>query len=512
MFRLNDLPYYNEVFIQCHDNPDADTIASGFALLRYFENKGSSVRLIYGGFNKITKPNIDGFVRELSIPLEFVGKTYKSTDEITEDTSVLLITVDCQYTAGNVTRIDCPVTCVIDHHIKERDAAAYERIEPYLGSCATLVWKMLREADFDMQGDGDISTALYYGLYTDTNSFSELFHPMDRDLLDGLSFDKHFIKYLKGINLSKDELLIAGKALNNTTYNDDLKVAVYAAPPCDPNILGFTSDLVTQVDTVDVTIGYTEINGGVKLSLRSETADVMANELAAYLTKGCGSGGGNKEKAGGFLKVPDQDVSADSYLWSKINEYYSIYEKIVAKDFDFDSYSQGKMKKYRKKPLAVGYVCLEDIYPIGTEVYVRTLEGDASFIVSGGTYLMIGIQGETYPISREKFERSYDKLEGKYTIDKRLCGEDFYTPTVKDKLYEKPVDLMQYARACRPSGKTEIYAMPVKRSAKVFTKWYTDGYMLGKPNDYIAVRCDDLHDVYVIAAEIFPLTYDLIEE
>ena len=32
--------------------------------------------------------------------------------------------------------------------------------------------------------------------------------------------------------------------------------------------------------------------------------------------------------------------------------------------------------------------------------------------------------------------------------------------------------------------------------------------MLGKPGDYLAVRCDDLHDIYVIEQKIFGLTYE----
>ncbi len=32
--------------------------------------------------------------------------------------------------------------------------------------------------------------------------------------------------------------------------------------------------------------------------------------------------------------------------------------------------------------------------------------------------------------------------------------------------------------------------------------------MLGRPGDYLAVRADDLHDVYIIAGEIFAESYE----
>lgn len=35
--------------------------------------------------------------------------------------------------------------------------------------------------------------------------------------------------------------------------------------------------------------------------------------------------------------------------------------------------------------------------------------------------------------------------------------------------------------------------------------------MLGKQGDYLAVRADDLHDVYVIEREIFGKTYQEVD-
>lgn len=38
--RLSDLLSYDDIVIQCHDNPDADALASGAALHWYFTQKG----------------------------------------------------------------------------------------------------------------------------------------------------------------------------------------------------------------------------------------------------------------------------------------------------------------------------------------------------------------------------------------------------------------------------------------------------------------------------------------
>ncbi|EIC20859.1 DHH family phosphoesterase [Thiorhodovibrio frisius] len=506
MLHLQDLHDFPAVVIQCHNIPDADTIASAFALGRYFEQRGTPVKLVYAGPCPISKPNLARFVEALDIPLVYLRDA--SRDQLSlfpNEPDRLLITVDCQHGAGNVQLIENDAVCVIDHHIKEKDLARFELIEPYLGSCSTVIWKLLQQAEFDFSANPDVATALYYGLYTDTNSFAELFHPMDRDLLDHLDFDAKLIKELKGCNLAKEELTITGEALHRARYDDARGAAIFEAPPCDPNILGFISDLAMQVQDVNVIVGFTPISGGIKLSLRSATAEVMANELAGFLTEGRGSGGGNKEKAGGFLSLPESDTGAGDFLSHRLAKYFDNYDKIISGAYQPDTTD---MPRYKKKPLQQGYVRLSDLYSEGTEVIVRTLEGDASFTVSADTYLMIGVQGEAYPIDRQKFERSYIQEDGTFSFLPAAMTEAFYAPTVKDKLRHESIDLLPHARPCKASGETFIHASPLERNTKVFTPWYADGYMHGKPGDYLAVRSDSNSDLYIIAAPIFQLSYE----
>ena len=53
--KLSELLAYDNIVIQCHDNPDADTIACGFGVYLYLKSKGKEPRLIYGGQNVIRK-------------------------------------------------------------------------------------------------------------------------------------------------------------------------------------------------------------------------------------------------------------------------------------------------------------------------------------------------------------------------------------------------------------------------------------------------------------------------
>ena len=56
--KLSELLAYDNIVIQCHDNPDADTIACGFGVYLYLKSKGKEPRLIYGGQNVIRKTNL----------------------------------------------------------------------------------------------------------------------------------------------------------------------------------------------------------------------------------------------------------------------------------------------------------------------------------------------------------------------------------------------------------------------------------------------------------------------
>ncbi|MCR5311833.1 MAG: phosphatase, partial [Lachnospiraceae bacterium] len=70
-FSLSDLKQYKNIVIQCHDNPDADALASGFALKWYLKKQGIDARFIYGGKFPIQKANLLLMKENLNIPVEY---------------------------------------------------------------------------------------------------------------------------------------------------------------------------------------------------------------------------------------------------------------------------------------------------------------------------------------------------------------------------------------------------------------------------------------------------------
>ena len=144
--------HHKKICIQCHDNPDADALASGFALYKFYESRGIDVMFIYSGHNKITKPNLLLMIKALGIPVHYV------TDLPECD---LLFLTDCQYGSGNVTYFEAPEVATIDHHQCGMMQNKNNWIKSNLGSCATVVWVLMNNLGYPFNNDLDLSTALY---------------------------------------------------------------------------------------------------------------------------------------------------------------------------------------------------------------------------------------------------------------------------------------------------------------------------------------------------------------
>ena len=493
--KLKDLEKYNEIVIQMHDNPDADAVGSGFALYTYFKEMGKNVRLVYGGQYKIQKSNMVLMINELNIPVEYV-------DEI--DEPELLLTVDCQYKEGNVYRLSAKNIAMIDHHNTGRESDDMCEIRSNIVSCATICYDMLKSEGYDVNKNRDVATALYYGMYMDSNEMSELRHPLERDMLDCLKYDKKIIKKLVYSNFSIQEMETAGIALIRFSYDENKRLSIIHSKPCDPNILGLIGDFVLKVDNIDVSIIYNERPDCYKLSLRSCIPEIGVNDMAAFLTEGIGNGGGHYDKAGGFVskkKFAEKygDISIENYFFSRVNEYYETFDIVYAKDGI--SAKEG-FNVYEKKPFTYGYVKTTDLPKGQNDFRVRTLEGDVMVDCSEDTYIMIGYYGEVYPIKKETFERKYVSKDVEYVKELE------YEPSVYDDESNKTISIMPYAKECVCVPGSRIYAKKLEKATKVFTKWDYEKYMYGEKGDYICYSEEDENDIYVIKEEVFNKTYE----
>ena len=381
-------------------------------------------------------------------------------------------------------------------------------ISSSMGSCSTLVWKLLQEEGYDVNSDENLGTALYYGLYTDTNQFSELCNPLDLDMREALRADMGLITLFRNSNLSLKELEIAGIALIRYSYNDDYEFAVIKAQPCDPNILGLISDFLLQVDAVKTCVVFNETNDGYKFSVRSCIREVNASELAGFLAQDMGSGGGHYEKAGGFisLKLYEEKyptMHTEGYFNNRMVQYFDSYELIYAEGYKADF---SDMDSYAKRRMPIGFVKLDEVLSEGTPITIRTLKGDINMTVERNLYCVIGARGDVQPLEGRKFQKKYQILQGENNLGEYLEKLE-YVPVIKDRDTGRDTRLTDYAGMCVPGGETLIYARPLERGVKVFAANDRSRYMLGEPGDYLAVSREEPSEVYVVEKELFGELY-----
>jgi len=493
--RLSDILKYNDIVIQCHDNPDADALASGFALYTYLKDNGKSPEFIYRGNNPIKKSNLVIMLTDLDIPVTYEPEFSRRPD--------LLITVDCQCGQRNVTFTDSKLVGIIDHHQVTVALPRLSEVRSDIGSCSTVMWDMLRDEGYDVNSNKNLATALYYGLYCDTNKFSEMSHPLDRDMVDSLIVNKSLITKMSNSNISLEELKLTGKAILDLEYHPTDKYLVIKTEPCDPNILGVISDFSMETADVDVCIAYYESPDEVKFSVRSCTKEVHANEFAAFIADGIGGGGGHLLKAGGTIRPELLTMSAEETMESRIADYYEKYIVIYAKETNLDT---SDMKKYTKREQKLGAVKLADVFPVGSNIEIRTLEGDVNITVTEDSYLMIGLEGEIYPITEEKLNSSYDATGFNFV------GQFKYDPKIKNVNTGEIKQVLPYAKTViSPPGTASIFAKPLDHPVKLFTAWDDEKYYSGNVGDYIAVREDDPHDIYVIKDRLFDQLYKPVD-
>lgn len=289
---LRNLLSYQRVCIQCHNSPDADTIASAFGVYRYLTANHVDASIVYGGEFPIRKMGLKMLVDECAIPMEHVSELPECD---------LLLLVDCQYGQGNVERFRADEIAAIDHHVRAMPESGNVLIKSAYQSCATLVWELLCEEGYPVKDDEPLSVALLYGLYTDTSCFTDLFTVVDTEMRMAL-FDEHpLFERLTKASMTVDELLIVSDAMLNHRLDPEHHFSIVRANSCDQPVLGIIGDFMIQVDSVFLSFAYTERSEGYQISLRTCRDDLPADRIAAYICDGIGNGGGHRKKAGGFI-------------------------------------------------------------------------------------------------------------------------------------------------------------------------------------------------------------------
>ncbi len=187
---------------------------------------------------------------------------------------------------------------------------------------------------------------------------------------------------------------------------------------------------------------------------------VWGGQFGAKNGEGLGSGGGHDEKAGGYISA---QKFADAFPGLSIEAYFTPAQML----------NTGKAGVYEKLPIQLSYVPCADILPLPAMLYILMLEGDIVIPVEEDIYLMMGLHGEVYPITRKKFQATNTELSDtrdNRVLDKRINLNFAYTPVVLNRDHGSRILLDTVARACVGKGGGRVQALLLSKGLKLFIR------------------------------------------
>jgi len=314
---LKDAP--DEVFIQPHNVPDPDAIASSLGLYYLLSQRGiQKLAIVYD--QEIEKANSLKMLEVFNVPI------IQASDATTLGSEDWTVLVDVQKGNANVTDLPTVEVAVIDHHeyMGRDEEYRFEDVRPGVGSCSAIIAEWFFENS--IEPPKAVATALLYGIFMDTDNLTRGASDFDINMfyrLYSLS-DIDMIVELKGNELSVKDLDLYADAFKTVEIYDEL--AFLRLSNVNDSLLGAAGDIVISVAGVNIVVAFAVRESGIKLSVRSTCSKVKANDLVRFLTEGCGVGGGHDNMAGGF--IPKDNLSSARLLDTFIkHRAIAFYEK-----------------------------------------------------------------------------------------------------------------------------------------------------------------------------------------
>ncbi len=283
----------HRTYIQTHNYPDPDAIASAFGLQSFLRYHGVEARICY-----------DGSVERMSTKKMFKVFEIEATDadelkDMTEDDYI--VTVDSQKYNANLTDLIGDEVACIDHHPTYIPCEYQYKDVRTVGACATLIAEYFFITDTPM--DPNTAAALAYGIKMDTNDFIRGSTDLDVDMFDYVfkQADQEKIRKMYSNVMELSDLNAYAAAIESIRIFDDVG---FASIPfdCPDAMIAIISDFILSLELITISIVYASRPEGIKFSVRSEVPQkVDAGKLIHQALEGIGSGGGHKQMAGGFM-------------------------------------------------------------------------------------------------------------------------------------------------------------------------------------------------------------------
>jgi nanoRNase/pAp phosphatase (c-di-AMP/oligoRNAs hydrolase) len=281
------------IYIQPHNYPDHDAIASAFGLQSFLMHFGIHPKIVYD--TVIQRDSVIRLMEELNIQAFHISDvSMRSQDKI--------ILVDGCKGNTNVTDLTGDEVGVIDHHlVAEPDDVEFSDIRMEYGACASIIASYYMNHQVEMPQD--VASALLIGINMDTALLTRNVSEFDiRAYLHcyriaNVSYVNNVIRnYIRLDDLVYYQHLITHKKIHNRM------LFCYFPQGCSQNLLGILSDFALALDEIDLVVLCAK-DQKIHFSLRSEVLQWDVSLLIRQLLDGKGFGGGHADMAGGI--IPD---------------------------------------------------------------------------------------------------------------------------------------------------------------------------------------------------------------
>ncbi|MCP4156452.1 MAG: recombinase RecJ [bacterium] len=281
------------VYIQTHNFPDHDAVASAYALQRLLETRGLPSRLVYEG--EIVRSSLQRMIRSLNIDIRHISRYDMGT------TQKVIIVDGCKWN-NNVTDLIGDEVAVIDHHkVSAPEDVGLCDIRPLYGACSTIIFSYYRELGEPVPGD--VATALMVGIVMDTMHFTRSVNQADLDAYVRLYplADYELANTIVRNDVTYSDLQFYRYAIDNLMISERFGF-VYFPEGCVGNLLGILGDFLLALDEVDFVVLCARNGDFINFSVRSEIPAWDASVIIREVLKNIGFGGGHIDMAGGVIK------------------------------------------------------------------------------------------------------------------------------------------------------------------------------------------------------------------
>ncbi len=300
------------LYIQTHDIPDPDALASAEAMRFIARHFGVSSQIIVNGFPHRRENN--ALIKECKIhPRSLDSLSIKRPERYA------WVYVDCLPGSGNVTLYrDAPgdLFLAIDHHGKPKERlrdnpGAFFLHDKHIGATATLLGKLLLDLDVDFPPR--LASAITYAIITDTQDFSRGATDEDLEIYSALFHrtNQKIISRLRNVTKPRDYFRIVHSALEGAYYYRNIAWAFIGEVSGGESVAEM-ADFILSCERITWTLCLGHTKEKLFLSVRSSQPHARCGRVIKKAVKGFrGAAGGHDEFAGGFVCL-DGDESPES--------------------------------------------------------------------------------------------------------------------------------------------------------------------------------------------------------